>query len=95
MKIIPQLSLFEENDFEELGDLERLQRVLAAIPDEGLIQRLNEIRGKGRNDWPVIGMVKRYSHLQRGFPIRMAARESMMLTGAGRHTLAQPLPVRW
>ena len=56
MKIIPQLSLFEENDFEELGDLERLQRVLATIPDERLIQRLNEIRGNGRNDWPVIGM---------------------------------------
>lgn len=56
MKIIPQLNLFEENDFEELGDLERLQRVLESIPDERLIQRLNQIRGKGRNDWPVIGM---------------------------------------
>ncbi len=56
MNIIPQLNLFSDNDFDELGDLERLQRVLAALPDEELIQKLNQIRGNGRNDWPVIGM---------------------------------------
>lgn len=36
--------------------MERLERVLANIPDGKLIYRLNEIRGKGRNDWPVISM---------------------------------------
>ena len=56
MNIIPQLNLFSDNDFDELGDLERLQRVLAALPDEELIQKLNQIRGNGRNDWPGIGM---------------------------------------
>ena len=30
MNIIPQMKLFEESDFENLGDLERLQMVLAA-----------------------------------------------------------------
>ena len=42
MRIIPQLNLFSDNDFDELGDLERLQRVLAALPDEELIQKLNQ-----------------------------------------------------
>ena len=33
MNIIPQMKLFEESDFENLGDLERLQMVLAALDD--------------------------------------------------------------
>ena len=52
MNIIPQMKLFEESDFENLGDLERLQQVLAALDDGKLISRLYRIRGKGRNDWP-------------------------------------------
>ena len=56
MNIIPQLSLFGENEFEDLGDLERLQMVLAMLPDEKLIARLYKIRGNGRNDWPCEAM---------------------------------------
>lgn len=56
MNIIPQLNLFEESDFENLGDLERLQMVLGAVEDSGLIHKLYQIRGKGRNDWPCEAM---------------------------------------
>lgn len=56
MNIIPQMKLFEESDFENLGDLERLQQVLAALDDGKLISRLYRIRGKGRNDWPCEAM---------------------------------------
>lgn len=51
MNIISQMKLFEESDFENLGDLERLKMVLDALEDGKLIQRLYRIRGKGRNDW--------------------------------------------
>ena len=56
MKIIPQMTLFGENDFENLGDLERLEMVLGALKDEKLIHKLYRIRGKGRNDWPCEAM---------------------------------------
>ena len=56
MKIISQLSLFDDTFEENLGDLFRLQTILAALPDEKLIQKLQKIRGKGRNEWSVEAM---------------------------------------
>lgn len=56
MNIIPQMNLFEESDFENLGDLERLQQLLSVLDDGKLIRRLYKIRGKGRNDWPCEAM---------------------------------------
>ncbi len=56
MNIIPQMKLFEESEFENLGDLERLQMVLGALDDGALIHKLYRIRGKGRNDWPCEAM---------------------------------------
>jgi hypothetical protein len=56
MNIIPQISLFGEDENEELGDLERLKMLLAALPDGKLISKLYKIRGKGRNDWPCEAM---------------------------------------
>ena len=56
MNIIPQMNLFEENDFENLGDLEELNIVPGALNDEKLIHKLYRIRGKGRNDWPCEAM---------------------------------------
>lgn len=53
MKIITQISLFDDTQNENLGDLERLQQLFDSIPDEKLIQKLKSIRGKGRNEWPV------------------------------------------
>ncbi|MCM1091567.1 MAG: transposase [Butyrivibrio sp.] len=52
MNIMPQMKLFGESEFEELGDLERLQKVLGTLNDAGLIRKLYRIRGKGRNGWP-------------------------------------------
>lgn len=56
MNIIPQISLFGEGENENLGDLERLKMVLAALPDSKLIAQLYKIRGNGRNDWPCEAM---------------------------------------
>lgn len=53
MAIIPQLTLFSWQDLEELGDLERLVLVLQTVPDEALMRRLEAVRGRGRNDYPV------------------------------------------
>lgn len=56
MKIITQISLFDDTQNENLGDLERLEKVFDNLPDEKLIQKLKEKRGKGRNEWPVEAM---------------------------------------
>ncbi|MCI9080616.1 MAG: transposase [Lachnospiraceae bacterium] len=56
MKIITQISLFDDTQNENLGDLERLKLVLDNLPDKPLIQKLKSIRGKGRNEWPVEAM---------------------------------------
>lgn len=56
MKIITQISLFDDTQNENLGDLERLQRVIRYMPDEKLIRKLEKNRGKGRNEWPVAAM---------------------------------------
>ena len=53
MAIIPQISLFDFNEIEILGDLERFKLALAGIQDEQLMRRLEKMRGKGRNDYPV------------------------------------------
>ena len=45
MKIITQISLFDDTQNENLGDLERLQKVFDNLPDEKLIQKLKEKRG--------------------------------------------------
>ncbi|MCI9438171.1 MAG: hypothetical protein HFH85_13535 [Lachnospiraceae bacterium] len=50
MTILPQMNLFGESEFEYLGDLGRLERVLGALNDGKLISRLYRIRGKGRLD---------------------------------------------
>lgn len=56
MRIITQLSLFDDTQNEIFGDLERLQNVLENLPDIKLIKKLKTIRGKGRNEWPVEAM---------------------------------------
>ena len=56
MNIIPQMMLFDESEFENLGDPERLQTVFGALDDAALIRKLYRIRGKGRNDGPCEAM---------------------------------------
>jgi hypothetical protein len=53
MAIIAQKKLFGWNEIEELGDLDRLRLVLQWLPDEPLMQALEEKRGRGRNEYPV------------------------------------------
>jgi len=53
MAKIAQLALFSWEQVEPLGDLERLQLVFDALPDEPLMQILERQRGKGRNDYPI------------------------------------------
>lgn len=56
MAIIPQLKLFEWNEIQTLGDLDRLRLVLEYMPDEELMASLERKRGKGRDDYPVRAM---------------------------------------
>src|SRR4030067_3161566 len=45
--------LFKWQDVEAKSDLERLRLVLEHLPDERLMQRLEEQRKWGRNDYPI------------------------------------------
>ena len=54
--IIQQQSLFNYNEIEKLGDLERLSLALNGIDDEQLMLRLEKRRGRGRNDYPIRAM---------------------------------------
>lgn len=56
MYIITQTSLFDNEQIEILGDLERLKLAIENTPDEKIIKKLKEIRKNGRNDWPVEAM---------------------------------------
>ena len=56
MAIIPQMKLFEWNEIQTLGDLERLRLVLEYMPDEELMRTLERNRGKGRDDYPIRAM---------------------------------------
>jgi len=56
MAIIPQLKLFEWNEIQTLGDLDRLRLVLEYMPDEELMVALERKRGKGRDDYPIRAM---------------------------------------
>ena len=56
MAIIPQRKLFEWNEIQELGDLERLRLVLEHMPDEELMVALERKRGKSRDDYPIRAM---------------------------------------
>jgi len=53
-KIITQVTLFDYNEIEVLGDLERLQLAVEGIDDEELMCKLEKRRGKkGRDDYPI------------------------------------------
>jgi len=53
MAIIPQGRLFSWKEIEGRSDLDRLRMVLRVIPDEGLMEKLESYRGRGRDDYPV------------------------------------------
>jgi len=51
--IVSQINLFDYNEIEKLGDLERLDLAFDGINDEKLMQKLEIKRGNGRDDYPV------------------------------------------
>ena len=50
---ILQRQVFCWEEVEVSSDLDRLRRVLEALPDEDLVRVLEHRRGKGRDDFPV------------------------------------------
>ncbi len=56
MYIVTQKSLFDNEEIEILGDLERLKLAIENMPDEKVIKKLRKLRKNGRNDWPVEAM---------------------------------------
>ena len=54
MKIIPQITVFDYSEIEILGDLERCKLLIDNVEDEKIIDELIKIRGKGRNEYPII-----------------------------------------
>ena len=53
MNTITQKTIFDYMEIEVLGDLERLKLCLENIDDAKLCNKLEEMRGNGRNDFPV------------------------------------------
>ncbi len=53
MAIIPQRQLFSWKEIEDLGDLKRFSLLVKYLPDEGLMGKLESLRSRGRNDYPV------------------------------------------
>jgi hypothetical protein len=53
MAIIAQGRLFSWRKIEARSDLDRLRMVLEVIPDEALMRKLEKLRDKGRDDYPV------------------------------------------
>ena len=54
MKTITQISAFGYEEITILGDLERCDMLINNVSDEKIVSTLNELRGKGRNDYPVV-----------------------------------------
>ena len=54
MKIITQISVFDYSEIEILGDLERCKLLIDNVPDEKIVNNLTQIRGKGRDDYPIV-----------------------------------------
>jgi len=51
--IVTQINLFDYTEIEKLGDLQRLDLAFDGINDEKLMQKLENKRGNGRDDYPV------------------------------------------
>ena len=53
MAIIPQKQLFSWKEIEDLADLQRFSLLVKYLPDENLMQILESLRSRGRDDYPV------------------------------------------
>ena len=54
MKIIPQITVFDYSEIEILGDLEICKLLIDNVDDKEIVDKLIKIRGKGRNDYPIV-----------------------------------------
>lgn len=98
MYIISQISLFDNNQIEILGDLERLKLAIENIPDEKIIRALKKLRKNGRNDWPVEAMWNTFiasfvfSHRSVNDLLRELSRNSQLrqICGLKPHFFKQP-----
>ena len=54
MASIHQPFLFRWNDVDAQSDLNRLRLVLESLPDEDFMSELEQERGRGRNDYPIL-----------------------------------------
>ena len=48
--------MFDYSEIEILGDLERCKLLIENVPDEKIVEELIKIRGKGRNEYPVVAV---------------------------------------
>ena len=67
--------LFSWDDVEMLPDLQRLALVLNSLPDDQVIEALEERRGNGRNEYPVRAM---WRALMASFVFQHASVESLV-----------------
>lgn len=90
------LNLFSWNDVDLLPELQRLSLVLDYLPDEAIVQALEEKRQGGRNDYPVAAMWRAviagivFQHESMASLIRELSRNPRLLSVCG----FDPLPRR-
>ena len=53
MAQLAQEYLFDWSHVEAASDLDRLRLVLGAVPDEAFMNKLEVLRGRGRDEYPV------------------------------------------
>lgn len=89
MDIIPNQTIFDYIEIEELGDLERLKLCLENIDDNELCKKLEDERGLGRNDFPIRVMlnftyaIKIFGHRSVESFIRELKRNSQLRKACG------------
>ena len=96
MAAIAQTTLFSWDAVEARSDLDRLSLALDHLPDERIVQYLEEMRGKGRNDFPVRAM---WNALLAGIVFQHPSMESLLRELSRNPSLRaacgfDPLPVQ-
>jgi hypothetical protein len=91
-----QMNLFSWDAIEARSDLDRLKLVLDHLPDERLVQYLEVMRGRGRDDYPVQAM---WNALLAGIIFQHESLESLLRELARNPSLMDacgfdPLPIQ-
>ena len=86
-----QSILFSWDNVEALPDLQRLELVFRYLPDQDIIAALQQMRGHGRNDFPVATM---WRALLAGVVFQHESIESLLRETAAQPGLADALRVR-